>query len=219
MTESDSQARSILYIEDEPVQAHLVQKVLTEAGHRVDIAANGAAGLEVLGSHAYNLVLLDYHLPGESGLDVMLRIAEIRPGTAIIMLTGAGDESVAVEAMKRGALDYLVKDMEGGFLKLIPSVVARAFREQELMDSKRKWEAQRETLILELQEALAQVKKLGGLLPICAQCKKIRDDKGYWNQVEVYVRDHSEAEFSHSLCPDCIETLYPEIGFDEIKPS
>ena len=61
-----------------------------------------------------------------------------------------------------------------------------------------------------LQDALAEVKTLSGLLPICANCKKIRDDKGYWNQIEVYIRDHSEADFSHSICPECAKKLYPE---------
>lgn len=62
---------------------------------------------------------------------------------------------------------------------------------------------------IELREALAQVKTLRGLFPICSGCKRIRDDHGYWNQIEVYIRDHSEAEFSHSICPDCVERLYP----------
>ncbi len=71
-------------------------------------------------------------------------------------------------------------------------------------------EEEREKLILELQRALSQVKTLSGLLPICASCKKIRNDKGYWEQIEVYVRDRSEAEFSHGICPECAEKLYPE---------
>jgi len=71
-------------------------------------------------------------------------------------------------------------------------------------------EIEREKLIHELQEALATVKKLSGMLPICASCKKIRDDKGYWTQIEAYIRDHSEAEFSHGICPECMKKLYPE---------
>jgi len=69
----------------------------------------------------------------------------------------------------------------------------------------------REKLLNDLQEALSKVKKLGGLLPICASCKKIRDDKGYWNQIEAYICNHSEAEFSHSICPECARKLYPDI--------
>jgi hypothetical protein len=76
-------------------------------------------------------------------------------------------------------------------------------------------EEERERLIAELQEALAKIKTLRGLIPICASCKNVRDDQGYWQQVEVYIRDHSEAEFSHGLCPDCARQLYPEFYQDE----
>ena len=72
-------------------------------------------------------------------------------------------------------------------------------------------EEEREKLILELREALKKVKLLSGLLPVCASCKKIRNDKGYWEQIEVYIRDHSEANFSHGICPDCAKRLYPGI--------
>ncbi len=76
-------------------------------------------------------------------------------------------------------------------------------------------EEERERLIAELKEALANIKTLKGLIPICASCKKIRTDEGFWQQVEVYIRDHSEVEFSHGLCPDCLKKLYPEFARDE----
>jgi PAS domain S-box-containing protein len=71
--------------------------------------------------------------------------------------------------------------------------------------------ARRKALIIELQTAIGDIKTLSGLIPICASCKKIRDDKGYWNQIEVFIREHSDAEFSHGICPDCIQHLYPEL--------
>jgi PAS domain S-box-containing protein len=74
---------------------------------------------------------------------------------------------------------------------------------------------EREKLIRNLQEALVKVKTLSGLLPICSACKKIRDDKGYWRQIESYIRDHSEAEFSHGICPDCMRKLYPDFDLYE----
>jgi hypothetical protein len=70
---------------------------------------------------------------------------------------------------------------------------------------------ERENIILELQDALAEVTTLRGIIPICASCKKVRDDKGYWNQIESYIRDHSEADFSHSICPECAKELYPDL--------
>jgi PAS domain S-box-containing protein len=75
---------------------------------------------------------------------------------------------------------------------------------------RKKAEEERERLILELRDAMSKIKILSGMLPICASCKKIRDDKGYWNQIESYIKNHSEAEFSHSICPECARILYPE---------
>jgi len=76
---------------------------------------------------------------------------------------------------------------------------------------RRQTEKEKEKLIRQLQKTLTEVTTLSGLLPICSSCKKIRDDKGYWNQIEMYVQKHSEAQFSHGICPDCAEKLYPEI--------
>ena len=78
-------------------------------------------------------------------------------------------------------------------------------------------EAEREKLIGDLRDALSRVKLLSGLLPICASCKKIRDDKGYWNQIESYIRDHSEANFSHGICPECARKEYPELFAETAK--
>ncbi len=80
------------------------------------------------------------------------------------------------------------------------------------IDARKKAENEREEIINRLQSALAEIKTLRGIVPICASCKKIRDDQGFWNQVEAYVAQHTEASFSHSLCPDCFRTLYPEMA-------
>lgn len=88
------------------------------------------------------------------------------------------------------------------------SGVVMAFRD---ITERAKIEKAREKLILNLQKALSQIKTLSGLLPICASCKKIRDDRGYWNQIESYIHKHSDAEFTHSICPDCSKRLYPEL--------
>jgi len=87
--------------------------------------------------------------------------------------------------------------------------------QQRKIDERKRVEEEREKLINELQEALNKVKTLSGLLPICASCKKVRDDSGYWNQIEVYIRDHSEADFSHSICPDCAKELYPDLDIHD----
>ncbi len=82
---------------------------------------------------------------------------------------------------------------------------------------RKKSELENQRLLKELKEALSDIKILNGLLPICASCKKIRDDKGYWKQIESYIREHSEADFTHGLCPDCAEELYPDLVTRDIK--
>jgi hypothetical protein len=82
-------------------------------------------------------------------------------------------------------------------------------------------ERERDLLIVELKKALSEIKQLRGILPICSYCKKIRDDKGYWKQIESYIREHSDAEFSHGICRDCAKEHYPELDIydeDESQP-
>jgi two-component system CheB/CheR fusion protein len=100
----------------------------------------------------------------------------------------------------------------------------RVAREEQLIllavediTARRIAEEEREKIHLEHMEALSKVKKLAGMLPICANCKKIRNDEGYWEQIEAYIRDHSEAEFSHGLCPECATKLYPGIDYSQFK--
>ena len=82
---------------------------------------------------------------------------------------------------------------------------------------RKQFETERDHLIQSLLESLAKVKTLSGLLPICASCKKIRDDKDYWNQIETYIQNHSEAAFSHGICPQCVEKLYPDLSERDSK--
>jgi len=211
---SESEPIRILYMEDDAGLARLFQKRLRRVGYVVDVAPNGQEGLEMYHTGHYDVVAVDHEMPILTGLEV-IRIISTEPNQPpVIMVTGAGSELIAVEAMKSGASDYIVKDVDGGYLELLPAVIEKALRQHRLAEDKRRAEEEKERLIVELREALAEVKKLGGLLPICANCKKIRDDTGYWLQVEEYISDHSEAQFTHGLCPDCARKLYPEL-YDE----
>ena len=110
------------------------------------------------------------------------------------------------EETLRNARDRLEERVKERTIEL--SKANQELREQ--IAEREKAEKNLSEMVGELQEALAKVKALSGLLPICSSCKKIRDDKGYWTQVEVYIRNHSEADFSHSICPDCAAKLYPD---------
>jgi PAS domain S-box-containing protein len=112
---------------------------------------------------------------------------------------GTEMECLLTSIVRRNADGYIV-----GYQGIIRDITERKRAEEE-----------RETLIHELQDALANIRRLRGLLPICASCKKIRDDKGYWNQLETFIQEHSEAEFSHGFCPDCMKKLYGVVLEDD----
>ncbi len=127
-----------------------------------------------------------------------------------LLADGMAHHIEATEERIGGVFEVTVSPLHDSEGRLLGSVHVA----HDITDRKRA-EEDRERLIDQLQEALTEVKRLSGLLPICASCKKIRDDKGYWRQVEEYIREHSEAEFSHSICPECAKRLYPEFFADK----
>lgn len=130
--------------------------------------------------------------------------------TAWKMSAGLVVQNESVGLVEVRLLEEMPARDEGPFLKeerfLLNAIAERLGRVAE----RKRYEKEREILILELQKALSEIKQLTGMLPICASCKKIRNDEGYWEQIEVYISDHSSAEFSHAICPDCARKLYPK---------
>ena len=198
----------VLCMEDDRGLARLLQKGLERAGYAVDLAHDGEEGLAKYEAKNYDVLAVDQNMPVYNGLEVIRRLERLGPLPPLIMVTGSGSEKIAVEAMKLGAGDYIVKDVELGYLELLPVVIDQVLQRHRLAEEKKRADEARERLIKELQAALAEVKQLSGLLPICASCKKIRDDQGYWQAVEVYISHHSEAQFTHGICPDCMKELY-----------
>ena len=193
----------ILLIEDSAEDAQLVLEMLDDRGYDYVLKRTDrlSSGLRLLEEEFFDVVLLDLGLPDSAGFDALTKIRNQAPPLPIIILTGLSDEALAVKAISLGAQDYLVK---GNFAAdALYRSISHSIERQRL-------ETERERLILELQEALSKVKQLSGLLPICASCKQIRDDKGYWTQVEVYMSEHTEIDFTHTVCPECTKKLYPE---------
>ncbi len=190
---------SLLLIEDDDVDREALKRHIKKENLPYDVqtAATEEEVRKILQESVFDIVLLDYDLGPATGLDILPQIGNI----PVVFVTGRGSEEIAVNAMKAGAFDYLIKDAELNYLKVLPLTI------QNVMSRKRA-EEERDELINELKEALDQVKKLSGLLPICANCKKIKDDQGYWNQIETYIEKRTEAQFSHGICPDCTEKLY-----------
>ena len=213
MANNQKKAIRILLVEDVKTDAEMVQRVLqtseqfSEVSWSPDPEEALARILEAPSS--FDIVITDYSMPSLNGLELCQELINKKVPLPLVILTGTGNESLAVQALKAGVDDYIIKDVEGGYLKLLPVVIPEVINNYQNRLACKKAEEEKEKLIVELQEALAEVKKLSGLLPICASCKKIRDDKGYWNQIEIYIEQHSDALFSHGICPDCLKSLYP----------
>ena len=130
----------ILYIEDDSGQARLMQKRLARAGYAVQLAASGTEGIAFFDQHAFDILIVDYQIPGISGLGVIKRLAAKGCLPPTVMVTGAGDERTAVEAMKLGAGDYLVKDPDGVYLELLPVILERLLEQKRLAEAKKEAE-------------------------------------------------------------------------------
>jgi CheY-like chemotaxis protein len=176
----------------------LLETFLSRWGFDVLAVADGEAAQEALQRQdAPQLVMLDWMMPGRSGIDVCRWIrARPRPvPTYVIFLTSRGSSEDVVEGLEAGADDYICKPFNSEELR------ARIRNGARLLDLQSKLHDR----VQQLEEALASVKQLQGLLPICSYCKKIRNDDNYWQQVENYISEHSGATFSHSICPSCYE--------------
>jgi DNA-binding NtrC family response regulator len=205
----DTKIIKALLIEDNPGDAFLVRDMLAEEKTiKIDLEhmTSLTAGIGRIRQGSINIVLLDLGLPESHGLDTLKSLLPEAGNLPVIVLTGLSDQDIGAQAVYNGAQDYLIKgDVSSGLL--VRSILYAIER--------KKMENEKEKLLQELREALAKVKLLSGFLPICSSCKKIRDDKGYWQQIEAYIRDHSEAEFSHGLCNECAKRLYPEYYKEE----
>jgi len=193
----------ILIAEDDVTSRTVLAGVLRKEGHEVVTAVNGAEAWEALRQpDAPMLVILDWMMPEMDGPEVVRRVRaqEGAQPPYIIMLTAKGEKVDVIAGLDAGANDYLAKPFDPGELRARVAVGRRMVEMQDALASK----------IKELSLALEQIKTLRGIVPICAKCKRIRDDQGYWTQVEAYVRAHTEAQFSHGLCPQCVTDMFPQ---------
>jgi CheY-like chemotaxis protein len=202
----------VLIVEDSPTFSQQISKMLEGMGYTVvGNATDGQQAIELTESLRPDVILMDVGLPTMDGIQATQRIQASCP-TPVVVLTAHEPMDLVGQASEAGAGAYLIKPPKAPEVERAITIAMARFAD---MLELRRLNAELETRNQELQEALIKVKTLSGLLPICASCKKIRDDQGYWQQVEVYIREHSDAEFSHGLCPDCARKLYPELYEDE----
>lgn len=187
----------ILIAEDDAVSRRMLQASLTSWGYELIIANNGIDALDALEREdAPPLAILDIMMPGLDGLEVCRRVRRASPTPTpvyIILLTAKRGKEDVVAGIEAGANDYLTKPFDRDELRVRIGVGKQIVELQQRLAER----------VRELEDTLAQVKQLQGIIPICSYCKKIRDDQNYWQRVESFIADHSHAQFSHSICPDC----------------
>lgn len=201
---NDEKKPLILIVDDVKENLKVLGTILRSKGYKITAANDGKKALEIVKKVFPDLILLDIMMPKMNGIEVckQLKASPLTGDIPVIFLTAKTDSADVVKGLEAGAMDYISKPFNHSEL------LARVNTHVELKMARDR----EKELVKKLTEALSKVKLLSGLLPICAKCKKIRDDKGYWRRVEEYVSDHSEAQFSHSLCPNCVEELYPEMA-------
>ena len=195
----------ILVADDDRMSRRLLEASLHKWGHEVLEAADGIATWEALQQEdAPGLAIVDWMMPGLDGVEVCRRARMLSPARPlyIILLTARTGPQDIVQALDAGADDYVTKPFEAAELRARVDVGVRVVQLQRELAGR----------IAELEEALARVDELHGILPICSYCKRIRSDTDSWHQIEAYVAAHSAARFSHGVCPECVEKfLRPQI--------
>lgn len=188
--------KKILVVDDEKTNRNILVNILKD--YRVILARDGKQALErAQAATPPDLILLDIVMPKPNGFEVctLLKANEKTAAIPIIFISGKRDTKDIVKGFKVGGADYVIKPFQPAEL------LARIETHLKL-----------EATINDLRIALSKVKALSGLVPICSNCKNIRNDEGFWEEVEVYITDNSDAELTHSLCPDCVKDLYPELS-------
>ena len=203
MASKEKQHGNILIIDDSPENLSVLTRMLVEQGYQARPAISGELALKAIPKARPDLILLDIMMaPGLDGYEVCRRLKadELTRDIPIVFMSALHDTINKIKAFECGGVDYITKPFQ------VEEVLARVNTHLAL----RRLQQRLEEKNAQLEEALASIKTLRGLLPICANCKKIRDDHGYWKQIEEYIESHSEALFSHGLCPDCADKLYAD---------
>jgi CheY-like chemotaxis protein len=205
-----------LVVDHAPDVRELIQAILTTDGQTDVLTAESLHDafrhLAIVdhesGNAAIDLILMDIMMPDMDGVSACRRIKGVERlrDIPIIMVTGKDPSEALQTAFAAGAIDYITKPLDrvellarvSSALAMKREIDVRKARERELLEKNR-----------QLAQALKEVKVLRGFFPICVHCKKIRDDQGYWHTIETYISTHSEADFSHGLCPGCLDKHFP----------
>ena len=199
---------TVLIVDDNPKNVQVLGTILMDAKYLVAVAHDGKAVFELLPKVKPDLILLDIMMPDMDGFEVCRRI-KLDPANSdipIIFLTAKTETDDIVKGLDLGASDFVTKPFRAKELLARVQTHISLTRTQQNLKKKNQ----------ELEEALANVKTLSGLLPICSHCKKIRNANNEWEFLEVFVHEHTNANFSHSICPECVQAHFPDY-VDDLK--
>jgi len=198
----------ILIADDDPTSLKLLNSMLSKMDHEIIAVQNGRDAFDELSKNGSpKIAILDWIMPEMDGVEVCKKIKSNnnKLPAYIILLTVKDSKRDIINGLDAGADDYIIKPYDQDELRARVDVGNRVIQLQMKLEKR----------VNELEEALEHIKSLQSVLPICSYCKKIRDDKDYWEQLEAYFEKHSKMKFSHSICPECFENVVkPELDKD-----
>jgi AmiR/NasT family two-component response regulator len=204
----DYQVKTLI-AEDNFLVGEMIQGMAEDAGCMVvGRAIDGCQAVEMTTELRPDVILMDIKMPKLDGIEAA-KIIQNRCPTPVVILTAYDTEEMLEEASAAGVGAFLAKPPK--VRELSQAIVIARGRFGDLLSLRRANDLL-QTRTRELEEALAKIKTLRGLIPICASCKKIRNDTGYWQQLEEYITEHSEADFTHGLCPECLKKVEMEVN-------
>lgn len=192
-----SRPTTVLIADDDKLSLNILNDTLARAGYDLITATDGEQAWKKLQQTRTSLAILDWVMPGLEGIEICRR-AQNDPKFAIryfILLTSKNRTADLVAGLQSGANDYLEKPFDEAELLARVEVGVRFITLQKRLADQ----------VADLERALAQVKRLEGLLPICSYCKRIRNEQDYWERVDNYISQHANVRFSHNICPDCYQ--------------
>jgi len=203
----NAETNRILVAEDHYVSRHLLERNLANWGFSVSSAEDGEEALSILdGEDPPSIAIIDWMMPKIDGLEVCRRVRarKDRPYLYLLLLTAKSQKEEVAAGLEAGADDYVIKPFDPDELRARLKVGQRVVQLERTLAKK----------VGDLEQALADVRKLKELIPICMYCKSVRDDKDYWHQIEEYIHDETGSDFTHGICPECLAKMEKEIKQD-----